>query len=179
MGLLDRLNGKRHRPALTVFLAVVLAHWAEHLVQAFQIWVLHRPIPASRGVLGQFLPWLVTAEWLHYGYAVVMLAGLWALRGGFVGRSGRWWAAALYIQVWHHLEHLLLLVQASTGMYLLGRAAPTSVLQLVVPRVELHLFYNAAVFIPMVVAMYFHLRPQPLEAGAMFCTCARVRPVPA
>jgi len=28
-----------------------------------------------------------------------------------------------------------------------------------VPRVELHLFYNTIVFIPMVVAMYFHMFP--------------------
>jgi hypothetical protein len=127
-------------------------------------------------VLGQFFPWLVRSEWLHYGYAVIMLIGLWLLRGGFVGRSGRWWRAALAIQVWHHFEHLLLLVQAATGVYLLGRAVPTSILQLVFPRVQLHLFYNAAVFLPMVVAMYLHLRPQPAEYTAMRCNCARVRP---
>jgi hypothetical protein len=163
VAITNKLNGKYHRAALTVFMVIVLAHWAEHLVQAVQIWGLGHSRPESRGVLGQFFPWLVKAEWLHYGYAIVMLVGLFALRHGFAGRAGKWWRTALYIQVWHHFEHLILLIQASTGAYLLGRAVPTSVLQLFFPRVELHLFYNAAVFLPMVVAMFYHLRPQPLE----------------
>jgi hypothetical protein len=49
---------------------------------------------------------------------------------------------------------------------------PTSLVQLVVPRIELHLFYNAVVFIPMVVAMVYHLRPSPAEAAATHCSCA-------
>jgi hypothetical protein len=167
-----RLNGAYHRPALAVFLLIVLAHWAEHVAQAVQIWGLGWSVSESRGVLGLYFPWLVQQEWLHYGYALVMLAGLWTLRGAFVGRSGAWWRAALGIQIWHHVEHLLLLVQALSGAYLLGRAVPTSVLQLAFPRVELHLFYNAAVFLPMVVATYLHLRPRPEERGAMRCGCA-------
>ncbi|MDM4777988.1 hypothetical protein [Micromonospora sp. b486] len=67
------------------------------------------------------LPWLIESEWLHYGYALVMLAGFWLLRDGFVGRARLWWGIALGVQVWHHLEHLLLLVQSLTGQYLLGR----------------------------------------------------------
>ncbi len=101
-----------------------------------------------------------------------MLVGLILLRPGFTGRAKGWWTAALVIQVWHHLEHLLLLVQALTGSYLLGRAVPTSVLQLFAPRVELHLFYNAVVFIPMVVAMVLHRRPTPQEKAGMTCSCA-------
>lgn len=179
MGTIDALNGKYHRAAVMAFMVIVLGHWAEHLVQAFQIWGLGWSVAESRGVLGQFFPWLVKSEWLHYGYAVLMLFGLWVLRHGFVGRAGKWWRASLYIQVWHHIEHLLLLLQAVTGVYLFGRAVPTSVLQLVFPRVELHLFYNAVVFFPMVVAMYLHLRPRPVEIGAMLCNCARVHPAPA
>ena len=37
---------------------------------------------------------------------------------------------------------------------LFGAKVPTSILQLVFPRVELHLFYNVVVFIPMVIAMW-------------------------
>jgi hypothetical protein len=44
-------------------------------------------------------------------------------------------------------------------------------MQLWVPRVELHLFYNTIVFIPMVVAMYFHMFP-PAETVRPTCTCA-------
>ena len=81
-------------------------------------------------------PWLVKQEWLHYGYALVMLIGLIILRPGFVGRARTWWTIALAIQVWHHFEHLLLLIQAQTHTYLLGRKEPTSLLQLFFPRVE-------------------------------------------
>ncbi len=171
-GLLSRINGRWHRLALTLFLLVVLAHWAEHLAQAAQIWVLGWPVPKARGVLGLAYPWLVAKEWLHYGYALVMLVGLALLRAGFTGRDRTWWTVALGIQVWHHLEHLLLLVQSLTGLRLAGQAVPTSVLQLVFPRVELHLFYNAVVFLPMVVAMYLHLRPSRVELEERSCGCA-------
>jgi hypothetical protein len=107
-----------------------------------------------------------------------MLIGLWILRKGFVGRAHTWWMIAFGIQFWHHIEHLLLLIQAQTGAYLLGRPVPTSILQLLFPRVELHLFYNSIVFIPMVVAVYLHLRPTRTEREAMSCSCvARAEPV--
>ncbi|MEH1101389.1 hypothetical protein V6V16_19720 [Micromonospora sp. CPCC 205561] len=150
---------------------IVLAHWAEHLVQAYQIWGLGWPRPEARGVLGMPFPWLVSSEWLHYGYAVVMLAGFWMLRTGFVGRSRGWWTATLAIQFWHHIEHLLLLLQAQTGRHLFDSPVPTSLLQVVIPRVELHLFYNTVVFVPMVIAMYLHLRPSSAETRLMSCSC--------
>lgn len=149
---------RRHPQLVAVFMVVVIAHWAEHLAQAAQIYLFDWDRPDAGGVLGLVWPWLVSSEWMHYGYAVVMLVGLIVLRHGFSGRSRRWWVAALYIQAWHHIEHLLLLIQASTGSHLLGAPVPTSVAQLVAPRVELHLFYNAVVFAPMVVAMVLHRR---------------------
>jgi hypothetical protein len=167
------INGGFHRVALNAFMAIVLAHWAEHVVQAYQVWVLDRPRPAARGVLGQIFPWLVTSEWLHYGYAIVMLVGLFLLRPGFVGRARIWWTVALVIQFWHHIEHLLLLIQAQTHTFFFGGTVPTSVAQVIVPRVELHLFYNSIVFIPMVVAVYLHLRPNERELKATSCGCVR------
>lgn len=173
-GFLHSINTTHHRLALNAFMVIVVAHWAEHLTQAFQIWVLGWPVPQARGVLGVPFPWLVQQEWLHYGYALVMLVGLWLLRPGFTGRARTWWTVSLGIQVWHHFEHLLLLLQSLTGMYLFDRAVPTSIVQAVLPRVELHLFYNAAVFVPMVVAVYLHLRPSPAEFDAMKCSCRNV-----
>jgi hypothetical protein len=170
--MLRGLNTRYHRTALTVFLVIVLAHWAEHVAQAIQIWVLGWPVPESRGVLGAVFPWLVTSEALHYGYAVIMLVALFALRGGFTGAALTWWTVALGIQFWHHIEHLLLLGQAMFGANLLGEPVPTSVIQLLVPRVELHLFYNSIVFVPMIIAMYMHRRPPAAERHSMSCTCA-------
>lgn len=171
-GLLEWINGRRHRTALNVYLVIVVAHWAEHLVQAYQVWAMDRPRPQARGVLGQWFPWLVTSEWLHYGYAILMLVGLFLLRPGFAGRAKVWWTVALAIQFWHHIEHLLLLIQAQAGVNFFGAAVPTSILQLAFARVELHLFYNSIVFIPMMIAMYYHLRPNRTELEAMSCGCA-------
>lgn len=167
-----RLNGPLHRPVLALFTLIVIAHWAEHIAQAVQIYVLGWPTPQARGVLGIPFPWLIRSEWLHYGYALVMLAGLLLLRGGFHGRARRWWNIALGIQVWHHFEHLLLLAQATTGAYLLGEPVPTSILQFFFPRVELHLFYNTVVTVPMVIAVGLHLRPTPAERRSASCLCA-------
>ncbi|GHH39483.1 hypothetical protein [Lentzea cavernae] len=166
------LNDRWHRVALNLFAFVVIAHWAEHIVQAIQVFVLGWPRPQAGGVLGLWIPWLVTSEWMHYGYAVIMMIGFFALAPGFTGRAKKWWKIALWIQFWHHFEHLLLLIQALTGRNLLGGPVPVSILQLVLPRVELHLFYNAIVFVPMVVAMYFHMRPSPQDRAEMRCTCA-------
>jgi hypothetical protein len=172
-GLIRDLNGRYHRNALRVFLVIVLGHWAEHIVQAYQIWVLHRPLKQSRGVLGQFFPWLVTSEWLHYGYAIVMLIFLFLLRPGFVGQARTWWTISLGIQFWHHIEHLLLLIQAQSSTYFFHRKVPTSVLQVWYPRVQIHLFYNTIVFIPMAIAMYLHARPPKADRDLPTqCSCA-------
>jgi hypothetical protein len=171
--LRERLNSDWHERGLQAFTLIVLAHWAEHLLQAFQIYVLGWPVPQARGFLGHFYPWLVSSETLHYGYALVMLAGIWVFRPGFTGRRDHlWWTAALWIQFWHHIEHALLQGQAILGQNLLDRPVPISVVQLWVPRVELHLFYNTVVFIPMVVAMYYHMFPTAEEAAGQRCSCA-------
>jgi hypothetical protein len=165
------INQRLHRQALNAFMFIVLAHWAEHLVQAYQVWVLDWPRPAARGALGQVFPWLATSEWLHYWYALVMIVGLVLLRPGFVGRARGWWTVALVIQFWHHIEHLLLLIQAQTHVVFFGGTVPTSVAQTVFPRVELHLFYNSIVFVPMMIAVYLHLRPNERELRATSCSC--------
>lgn len=178
--LSERLNTTWHRVALQGFMVIVLFHWLEHLVQAYQVWVLHWPRAMSMGILGMYYPWLMKTEVLHYSFALVMLVGLWVLRKGFTGRAHTWWMVAFWIQFWHHFEHALLFYQALTHHYFFGGSVPTSIGQIWVPRIELHLFYNAIVFIPMVVGMYYHMYPSASEARAITCTCARHRrqPVP-
>jgi hypothetical protein len=147
--------------AVGLFMVVVLAHWAEHVLQAAQAFILGWERANSRGALGHVWPWLVSSESLHYAYAVAMLAGLALLRDAFTGRARTWWLVALAIQVWHHLEHALLLAQAVLDDSFFGQTAPTSLVQLVIPRIELHLFYNAVVFTPMVVAVYLQFFDRP------------------
>ena len=173
LGVYQKLNSVWHRRALNLFMFIVLAHWAEHLAQAWQIYVLGWTRPQSGGFLGLFYPWLVSSELMHYGYAIVMLIGLFVLRSGFSGTSRKWWTIALVIQFWHHIEHAVLQYQAITGHYWFGSPVPISFVQLLMPkfRPELHLFYNAIVFIPMVVAMYYHMFPPKGEEAAA-CSCS-------
>jgi hypothetical protein len=140
----DKLNSVWHERALQIFMAIVLAHWAEHLVQAYQIYVLGWPRPIANGLLGLWYPW----------------------------RARTWWTIALVIQFWHHIEHLLLITQATLHHNLCGRPVPMSVLQFFFPRVELHLFYNSIVFIPMAIGMYYHMFPPEGDASQDLCTCA-------
>lgn len=170
--LLTKLNEEWHEPALRLFALIVLAHWAEHIVQAVQIYALGWPVPEARGVLGLWIPWLVKSELLHYGYALVMLVGLWVFRTGFAGRSRFWWMLSFWIQFWHHIEHALLQGQAVLGQNLFDKPVPFSLVQLWVPRVELHLFYNTIVFIPMAIGMYYHLFPPAGEEAHTKCSCA-------
>ena len=92
------------------------------------------------GLLGQIYPPLVTSEWMHFAYAIVTFLGLAFLRDGFCDSALRWWDSALGLQIWHLFEHFLLFLQANGGFTLWGAKEPTSLLQLVVPRIELHLF---------------------------------------
>jgi hypothetical protein len=170
------LNGPWHKRAMQIFLVLILAHWAEHLLQAYQVYALGWPRHHSHGALGLLFPWLDRSEWLHYGYALLMLVGLVLLRPAFVGRARFWWNVALIIQIWHFVEHALLLGQAMLDRNLFGLSVPTSLLQLMLPRVELHLFYNAIVFLPMLIAMRYHLFPSPQENRRAVCACSLSRP---
>ena len=178
VSLSERLNTRWHERALQLFMGIVLFHWVEHIVQAYQVFVLHWPRPMAMGLLGMYYPWLMRTETLHYSFAVVMLAGLWVLRKGFTGRSHTCWMVAFWIQFWHHIEHGLLFYQALSHHYLFGGKVPTSIGQIWLPRIELHLFYNFIVFTPMVIAMYYHMYPPATEVPSIACTCARHREQP-
>ena len=176
--LSELLNTRWHKAALQVFMVIVLFHWAEHLIQAYQLWGLHWTRAQSMGLLGMYYPWLMKTETLHYGFALVMVIGLWVLRKGFTGTSHKWWMVSFWIQFWHHFEHLIVFYQANTHSYWFGGKVPTSIGQIWFPRIELHLFYNTIVFIPMVVAMYYHVYPPARDAVKMMCTCAHHRRSP-
>lgn len=172
LGIYDKLNSQWHERALQIFMLVVLGHWGEHLAQATQIFIMGWPRPKANGILGLWYPWLITSEVMHYAYALIMLIGIWVLRKGFTGTARKWWTVALVIQFWHHIEHLLLITQATMHHNLWHRPVPMSVLQLFFPRVELHLFYNTIVFIPMVIGMYYHMFPPEGETQHNNCSCA-------
>lgn len=171
-GLLAQANSTHHELGLKIFGTVVFVHWVEHIFQAVQIWALGWPRPDAGGALGLAQPGLVRSEVLHYAFALFMIAGFFMFLKGFTGRSRAWWVAALVLQFWHHIEHAFLLAQVQSGYLLLGRDVPTSFLQVWVPRVELHLVYNALVTVPMLVAIYLHLHPRSEADRSVACSCA-------
>lgn len=165
--------GRIHREGLALFAFVSVAHVAEHAIQAMQIWVLDRPRPESRGIIGQAFPALIRSEALHLGYAVVMMLGLVVLARGFTGRSATIWRIALAIQVWHLVEHVILGMQAWSSPWF-GRPVPTSILQLFFQRAEVHLVYNAIVLVPAVIGMVLHVRAARTAPGTD-CNCVPAR----
>jgi hypothetical protein len=160
---------RNHNLLLKIFAGLMVAHWTEHLVQAYQVYVLGYERHHARGLLGQIYPWLMHSEWLHFAYAIFTFLGLLLLWSGFSGSARKWWNAALVIQAWHLFEHTLLFAQAQGGFLLWGAKEPTSVLQLLFPRIELHLFYNSLVTVPIVAAMFLYWKQadsQPAQAAA-------------
>lgn len=144
--------------AIAVFMALELGHVSEHVIQVFQIYVLGWPLADARGILGQFFPWLVTSETLHYFYTMLTVVGIVLLIPAFIGSARNVWFAALIAAAWHNFEHTLLLFQRSTGQAFFGADRPTSLAQLWFPRVELHFFYNMVVLMPLLTALAMDYR---------------------
>lgn len=66
------LNGPLwHERALWLYGVIVLAHWLEHLTQAWQVYALHWPRPTAGGALGLALS------------SVTGVAALWLVKEGF------------------------------------------------------------------------------------------------
>jgi hypothetical protein len=127
-----------------LFLGVVMAHFAEHLAQIFQLYILSWSRQNCLGILGLWQPALMRSEWLHYLYALSMLIGLYYLRPQF---NQIWSQRTINLQHYHHLEHLILLTQAIFGFKTTGIGG------IWFPRIELHFFYNAVVMIAMLISL--------------------------
>jgi hypothetical protein len=154
--LLSDLNGIHFRLALTIYLLLVASHFAEHAAQILQVYVLDVPRPRAGGLLGLLLPGLVMAEVLHTTWNSLQLTGLILLAPGTMarGRLARaLWLVAIALQTWHWFEHAVIQLQYVTGIYLYGAAKQMSILERLLPRIELHFAYNLMVFIPTVAAV--------------------------
>lgn len=167
--LMDALNGRHHLRALSVYLLVVAGHFAEHVIQAWQFYVLRWHPSMAGGVLGLFFPQLARNEVLHISFNSLQLTGLIVLCPGFRAhkRAMRWWMAAIVAQSWHFFEHVLLEVQYLSGHYLFGAARQTSLLEFLFPRLQLHLTYNIVVLIPTLIAVALYLRSRRSAAEAL------------
>ena len=122
-----------HTIALVIYLFIVFGHFAEHLIQLFQIYVLHMHPKLAGGILGLYYPQLAQNEVLHIAYNSLQLTGLLVLLPGFLDLGGRakvWWRVAIITQSWHFFEHVLLQAQFLTGNYLFGANHQKSLLNL-------------------------------------------------
>jgi hypothetical protein len=167
MSLMERLNGPYHAPALWIFMIIIVLHWMEHVLQIYQIYALGWDPSNAGGILGVIYPKLVESEILHFVYDFIQWAGIVILRPGFRGRERNWWTFAMVIQTWHFIEHVLLMGQYLTGYYFFGAAKQTSILQYWFPRAELHFVYNLLVFIPMVIAVHYYVKPKLMALAAL------------
>lgn len=173
MGWLHLLNRPWHGRAIAGLLLLTAAHWTEHALQAIQVYVLGWPRAQALGGLGLAFPELIASEWLHFVDVVLTLVLLVLLRPAFQGQARRLRTAAIVLETWHGFEHGLLLGQALWHMPLFGATVPTSLVQLIVPRLELHLVYNALVLIPMSWAIWVHCTDASPTAGSALCGCRR------
>ncbi|WP_066122415.1 hypothetical protein [Geminocystis sp. NIES-3709] len=134
---------------LTIFNLIILSHLAEHIAQMIQLHLLHWARPECLGLLGLWKPYLVRSEFLHYGHALFMLLGIYPMM-----RWNKWLYATFVLAFYHHLEHFQLLLQAVTKHYWWGFPKPATLPELLIPRIELHFFYNIMVALPMFYGIY-------------------------
>jgi hypothetical protein len=162
------VHGPWHVQMLTLFMVLVFFHFSEHLLQAGQAFVLQWPRAASGGLLGLWRPDLASSEVLHFAYNLFQLFGLVVLLGGFSGRARFWWKVAIGFQCWHFFEHALLQTQWLTKMYLYGANKQMSLLEVILPRIELHFIYNVLVMVPMLLALAFYIQDRRTKARHQF-----------
>jgi hypothetical protein len=163
----QRLNGPLHAPALWIYMMVIVAHWLEHVLQIYQIYGLGWAPSTAGGILGVIYPQLIESETLHFVYDFIQWAGIIVLLPGFFGRARTIWAIAMIFQTWHYIEHVLLMGQYLSGYYLFGAPHQISILQLWFPRAELHFVYNLLVFVPMVIAVHYYIKPKLLTLAML------------
>lgn len=140
---------------MKIFGALMIAHWLEHIFQAYQVYVLHMNRMCALGMLGMKYPWLVRTESLHFVFAwLTFVMFYFAGIGYFSSQSAiKLWILGWAASFFHLVEHSLLFAQAVTHHYMFGATQPTSLLQQFFPRIELHLFYNSIITLLMILSL--------------------------
>lgn len=137
----------RYLVNMKTFLVLIGLHWIEHLFQVYQIYFLHMHRECAFGFLGMKYPWLVQTEVLHFAFAGFTFSGMWLVAQNYFtsNKAVHSWVVGWLWSAFHFVEHLLLFWQALLHHNIFGRPVPTSMLQLIFPRVELHLVYNTII----------------------------------
>lgn len=143
----------KHTRMLWLYVALVFGQWLDYLTQVYQVYILGWQLKAVSGLFGLWFPDLVEAEVLHFGYNLLLFVGIFLLRNGFRGHARTYWNLMMAVQTWHLMEHTLLQLQQLTRQYPFDATEPTGMLQLWIPRVELHFLYILAVLVLMSIAI--------------------------
>ncbi|HEU0073263.1 MAG TPA: hypothetical protein VFS30_04560 [Dehalococcoidia bacterium] len=171
MKLYERINGPWHGRALLILFAVILFHMFEHVVQVVQTYLLGVDRVDALGLLGVWMPDLIRSETVHFGFSVYTWSAIFLTGGAAVGMARNIGLIALSVQSWHLLEHSTLIFQRATDSFFFGASEPTSLAQLLIPRVELHFIYNGVVFSAIVIALLLHAYPPRGETARSRCVC--------
>lgn len=138
------------------------AHVAEHVVQVAQLRLLGIPAAHARGIFGA-----LDVEWVHFAWNAWILVAITLLLVGRP-RSG-WLRVAGVLAGWHLAEHAVLIslylatgIEGRPGLLahggLLGGGIP-------VMRPELHLAYNLAETLPLLIGLSAVLRQVRRDQG--------------
>ena len=143
---------------LALYLALALtqaAHVGEHVVQVTQLRVLGLTGEHAHGVFGA-----LDIEWVHFLWNAWILVAVALLLVPF--RANPWLWATLPFAAWHLGEHVVVLaaylttgVEGSPGLLAMGGALGGG---LPLARPELHLVYNLAETLPLLIGLGWQWR---------------------
>ncbi|MCA1552767.1 MAG: hypothetical protein LC737_00150 [Chloroflexi bacterium] len=166
------------QPFILLILALVIqtAHYAEHVVQVFQIYSLGIASAQAHGLLGSVFDF----EWVHFLYNLgleIVLIGLWwefhSAERMTVSRTrqrGVWLLAALALfQGYHSIEHIAKLYQyLFIPLYQSGLPPTPGLLPQLTgwPIFLVHFWLNTVVWVTMVLVLW-HLRPSAVTQAAV------------
>jgi hypothetical protein len=167
----------RHRPSAATtgrryfrfYFAVVViqgVHVIEHIVQLMQVTVFDVPSSNANGLLGYFIQFNGTAEWMHFVFNLLYLVSLYVLVVNFDRLTDSLpvprWVPLLFlvggagIESWHMTEHVVIIFHVIRNS---GCPCPGIGDQLLgVMDIQLHFVYNALAYTATVVPFVFVAR---------------------
>ena len=156
------------RVFIPLFAAVLLIqgiHVVEHVIQLAQVYVFGVADDDALGLLGYFIQFNDTEEWLHLAFNTTYLLALYALivpmRAHVPGTIPPWafavfLAGAVGLETWHVVEHSVIIANVIKNS---GCPCPgIGDVALGVTDTQLHFVYNAIAYVATVTPFWFLTR---------------------
>jgi nitrous oxidase accessory protein NosD len=149
--MLDALRADVRRVVFPLVVLVMAAHEAEHVSQLTQQQAFENSCPIHcRGALG----FIFDVEWVHFAYNTTILLTLAGL--AYLLRNA-WLYAALAVQAYHEVEHIVKLDQWFAAG---GKSPQPGILGQELDLIQLHFALNTLVFV-LVLCGFFQLTRRP------------------